>query len=325
MNKARVLHVTNGDLAAARLAAAGVPGDVLPWRDALHEGPVRAGLPLRALSLERARYLALEGWGEESALRRGFEDRDAVLATAGAREEIVLWFGQGLCDQLQMLQVVDALGRDPMVRGRVRLILHAGAIGGQLTPDPVQLLHGRRQPLRPPLFQLVAQVWSAFRSPTPEPILALVQEGIDGLPGLAAALRRHLQEFPSMRGGLSRTEHQILEVCSTRPVGAELAYELAHHRAEPRPFMGDGVFCWHLRRLARPPVPLLRIDGPPGLGLQDRTLMVTEPGRAVLAGEIDVVRSRGIDRWLGGVHLEGRHSPWRWDDVRETLRALPAP
>lgn len=325
MDRSRILHVTNGDLAAARLAAAGVAGDILPWRDALHEGPVRAGLPLRALSLDRARYLALEGWGEESALKRDFEARDAMLTTAGSREEIVLWFEQDLYDQLQMLQVLDALGRDPLVRGRVRLILHSGSIGGQLTPELIGLLHARRRALKPAVFQLVAQLWAAFRAPTPEGLVALVREELDAIPGLAAAFKRQLQEFPWMRGGLSRTERQILEVSATRPIGAELAYELAHHRAEERVFMGDTVFCWHLRRLARPPVPLLKIDGPPGLGLQDRTLVITEPGRAVLAGELDAVRSRGIDRWLGGVHLEGRHSRWRWDDLRESLRAVPAP
>ena len=30
----------------------------------------------------------------------------------------------------------------------------------------------------------------------------------------------------------------------------------------------------------------------------------------------------GIDRWIGGVHLRGRHLPWRWDDGTETLVAV---
>jgi hypothetical protein len=33
----------------------------------------------------------------------------------------------------------------------------------------------------------------------------------------------------------------------------------------------------------------------------------------VLAGEADHVRLNGIDRWLGGVHLEGDEAAWRWD------------
>ena len=36
-------------------------------------------------------------------------------------------------------------------------------------------------------------------------------------------------------------------------------------------------------------------------------------GREVLAGQDDWVRIRGIDRWLGGVHLHGPEAAWRWD------------
>ena len=53
-----VLHITNGDSAVERLRAAGADGDVLPWRDALHEGPVREGLDDAELRAERARFIA---------------------------------------------------------------------------------------------------------------------------------------------------------------------------------------------------------------------------------------------------------------------------
>jgi hypothetical protein len=324
MGKARTLHVTSGNAAAGRLAAAGLEGEILPWRDALHEGPVRAGLPLRALSLERVLFLAAEGFGDAAQLRRRFEARDAGLASAGAREEIVLWFEQDLCGQLQLLQVLDALGQDPLVRGRVRLVLHAGTIGAGLAPDLVAMLHERRRALKPAQFQRASQVFAAYRGASPEPLAALAAEGLDDFPGLAAAIKRHLQEYPWTKGGLSRTERQVLEACAAQPVGATLAYQLAHHRAEERVFMGDAVFAWHLHRLARAPVPLLTVEGPPGLELEGRTVAATEPGRAVLAGEIDAVRARGLDRWLGGVHLSGRHAPWRWDPAREALRAVPS-
>ena len=57
-----MLHVTNGDVAAGVLRAAGMEGDILPWRDVLHEGPVRADLPLEELSKLRARFIAEAGW-----------------------------------------------------------------------------------------------------------------------------------------------------------------------------------------------------------------------------------------------------------------------
>jgi hypothetical protein len=48
-------------------------------------------------------------------------------------------------------------------------------------------------------------------------------------------------------------------------------------------------------------------------------LAITQAGRAVLAGEADVVKLNGIDRWLGGVHLIGAEAAWRWDTRRLAL------
>jgi hypothetical protein len=44
-------------------------------------------------------------------------------------------------------------------------------------------------------------------------------------------------------------------------------------------------------------------------------LELTDAGRAVLAGQADRVELLGIDRWLGGVHLQP-DSLWRWDGAR---------
>jgi hypothetical protein len=53
----------------------------------------------------------------------------------------------------------------------------------------------------------------------------------------------------------------------------------------------------------------------------DRTTGVhlTGTGARVLAGQADQIALNGIDRWIGGVHLQGRHVPWRWDDGTETI------
>jgi hypothetical protein len=31
------------------------------------------------------------------------------------------------------------------------------------------------------------------------------------------------------------------------------------------------------------------------------------------------VALNGIDRWVGGVHLQGRDAPWRWDEGTESV------
>ena len=62
------LHITNGDVAAERIRGSSLPGEVLPWRDLLHEGPVPAGLSLDEMSRVRARFIAGSMWGDIYAL-----------------------------------------------------------------------------------------------------------------------------------------------------------------------------------------------------------------------------------------------------------------
>ncbi|HYH80292.1 MAG TPA: DUF1835 domain-containing protein, partial [Longimicrobium sp.] len=119
-----MLHITNGDSAGDLLAGCGLGGEVLCWRDVLHEGPVPATLPLPELSAVRARYIAGCGWGPADEIAREFAARDAALAAAGAHDEVVLWFEHDLYDQLQLIQLLDWFAaRD----GATRLSLVCGA------------------------------------------------------------------------------------------------------------------------------------------------------------------------------------------------------
>ena len=106
-----MLHVTNGDSAAELIRRSGIAGDVLSWRDVLHEGPVPADLELTALGRVRAEFLAAQGWGRVDEIRAAFIERDETIAAVGERDEIVLWFEHDLYDQLQLIQILDAVSR----------------------------------------------------------------------------------------------------------------------------------------------------------------------------------------------------------------------
>jgi len=129
-----LLHITNGDHAVAVIRQV-VQGTILPWRDVLHEGPVRAGLSLEALSEERARFIADAGWGTFPQVRKAFAERDAAFRRAGEHDEIVLWFEHDLYDQLQLIQVLDGLAE---LRGPpISLICEAEYLG-RMAPERSQ-------------------------------------------------------------------------------------------------------------------------------------------------------------------------------------------
>jgi hypothetical protein len=332
---APALHVTNGDAAAEPLRRA-VPGEVLPWRDVLHEGPVPAGLAPAELNRERARFLADHAPAAPDEVLRDLEARDRALADAAAGGgEIVLWFEHDLYDQLQLLQVLDRLAEPDADRSRVSLVCIGEFPGvepfhglGQLTAEQLAGLHPRREPVTDAQRELARAAWAAFRAPDPREIERVLAGGTAALPFLRAALLRHLEQFPAVGDGLARTERQVLEAVAA---GAAEPWEIfaADQAREEAVFMGDTTLWSYVRGLAEGPEPLLReagggpfrLPGGDGAGFREQRLELTERGRAVLRGEADRLAGAELDRWLGGVHLHGA-ARWRWD--RAARRLAPA-
>jgi hypothetical protein len=329
--RAGVLHITNGDCAASVIQRAGLTEAALPWRDVLHEGPVPPGLSLDGLRPVRARFIAGAGWGGLDEVLAGFTGRDRALEGSLAHAEVTLWFEHDLYDQLQLLQLLDWFaGRDI---GATRLSLICGAeYLGSSTPDRLRERFPGRQPISAMQLELGQIAWAAFRSPDPHAITDLLQRDTSALPFLGSALRRHLQEFPSVANGLSRSEAQALEAIARGVTRLGDVYVAAHQEREEAIFLGDVVFAWYVEALSEAREPLVRgTDGHSLAMPRDRAsapafwnghVTLTETGRSVLEGRADRVAINGIDRWLGGVHLQGPDARWRWHDESQRLREV---
>jgi hypothetical protein len=296
-----MLHITNGDSAAERIRTLGLPGDVLPWRDVLHEGPVPAPATLDSLRPLRARFLASDA-ASAVQVAEDFEARDRRLGSSLREDEVVLWFEHDLYDQLQLLQILDWYA---MHRGSHRVMLaQADDYLGPMDAAPLRALWDRRAELTDAQFTAAQRAWAAFAAPDPQGILG-VFDTLAVLRYARPALVRHLEEFPAVGTGLSRTERHILE---TLVVGSWLLKDLftaAHLDREDPFFLGDTTFYERLNTLAVGDSPLVGIDG--------ERAWLTDAGREVLGGRLDRIETLGIDRWLGGVHLTGRRVPFRWN------------
>ncbi len=94
--------------------------------------------------------------------------------------------------------------------------------------------------------------------------------------------------------------------------------------------MGDTPFWLYLFNLCAGKKPLLKrseggtfslpTDDPHDTAFRDQQLVLTSEGKKALAGQTDWIKINcGIDRWLGGVHLQGKNAIWRWDRQRTML------
>ena len=309
-----MLHITNGDAAVPIIKSTGVTGDILPWRDVLHEGPVPAPATLDSLRPLRARFLA-EGGGAAVEVARELEERDRRLGAMGADEEVALWFEHDLYDQLQLAQVLDWCAtsrRAPTARTPRLTLIQADDYLGMMKTDDARARWQARLDVTDAQLEAAQRAWGAFSSPDPRAIERVLDE-IGALPFMRPALKRHLEEFPAVDNGLSRTERQTLE---TLVVGSWPFHDLfhaAHIEREDPFFLGDLVFLDLLKALASGDEPLVRMD--------HEKAWLTDAGRETLAGTRDRVATLGIDRWLGGVHLRGRHVPFRWNPIAARIVA----
>jgi hypothetical protein len=308
-----MLHVTNGDSAREPIAALGLGGDVLAWRDVLHEGPLPRPASFESLRPLRAMFLA--GHDPDSARRIAEElaARDSRIDRSAAEDEVVLWFEHDLYDQLQLAQLLDRYG-NPRRRPRRLTLAQSDDYLGRMSAAQLRALFAARLPITAAQLDAAATAWRAVTSDDPRDV-ERARDDAAALPFMRAALQRLLEELPAVAGGLSRAERQALEVLEAGPATLGDVYLRSHHQREDAIFLGDTTFVQIVRALTGPPA-LVTIDGDLSRGAFQCRAALTTSGRAVLAGDADRVRLLGIDRWIGGVHLSGRECRWRWDRMQ---------
>jgi hypothetical protein len=304
------LHVTNGDAMIPEIEAVAPDDPVLPWRDILHEGPVPGGVDDSLLRSERAAFLARAGWGDGVTLLELFERRDQKLLRGAEERDLWLWFEDDLYDQLQLLQILDLLGRHGPAGSVQRLLEVSRGAEREVT--------GERE-VDDAVRRAARGAWAAFRASDPRKWTSVDPPE---LPDVGPALRRLAQELPWTRDGLSRTERTALAAVAD---GADNPIEMfgAIQAAEERPFMGD-YWAWvALHRLGAGEHPLVTTPVAPVPELTTdfaaQTYSVTDVGHDVLAARADHAELNGIDRWIGGVHLTGHRPAWRWDPVEDEV------
>lgn len=318
-----MLHVLNGDSARLGFEGSGIPGQVVVWPDILYEGPTPLATGEEWIAARTAHLTEISDHPVDNVAARYRRD-DAALESFREHDEVVFWFEHDLFDQLLLIRHLWWM-RERGARGvggatRFSLVCRDTYLG-PLKPDAFPPLFAERRPITEGQLDLGALAWTAFCGDDPSGLLPFATTPSPELPFLAAALRRFLEDYPSMLNGLTRTEAQVLRVSSDGPISIGKAFRKSA-ALEEAIFMGDLSFFNTVQALASARQPLLKIekapDDPPSF--VERPIRVTEAGRAVLAGRADHIALNGIDRWMGGVHLTPERL-WRWTGTSLTRAA----
>ena len=287
----------------------------------------------------RARFCFDAGYANLEDARGAQIAWERALERCLETEAVVLWTDHRLTDQLILLKVLEWLSQKRSRTGVISLISVGRYPGidnfislGQLNTHQLASLVDRRLRVTDAQFSVARKAWDAFCSPDPRNIERIVISDTSPLPFLKNALRRHLEQYPSSPNGLSRTEHRVLSILHQYGTTTAARLFFAVQRSEELLFMGDTSFYRLLIDMTSLENPLVTTGDSAGLKLGVRNQVfktwtnspvgITEMGVRVLNGHEDHIRLNGIDRWLGGVHLRGDDSAWRWD--REASRLMAA-
>lgn len=330
-----ILNITNGDGAGNLLKVSDIQGEVLPWQDTMQSGPFPSGLSLEEHSKLRAQFFSGPNM-PLSEVEKDFQARDEKLKSFKHFDEVILWFEHDVLDQLQILQILNFFAAQELESTKLSLICINQFEGiepfrglGQLTPEQIATLLPLKSEVTPLQLQTAQSGWQAFCSSDPTDLEKLIHSDISSLPFLKAALKRHLEEFPSIKNGLNKTQNKILELVSqgvTKP--GQNFHEFMN--SETVFFMGDWTHFREISRLCNGEQPLLNCEpngkfkSPPDDEIEmnefkAQELSLTELGHQVMVEKKDGVGIVDLNQWLGGVHLMQGKPFWRWDTDKEKL------
>lgn len=303
------VHVVPGQSAAGCLRLAlGEAGNhvVVGLHDPLSCGP----LPNTASLLEWT-TIRTQFWGEvvgdDPFQPGGILPAQELLRSA---QEITIWLGNGLGDQLTLPWLCWFLGLLSISSERVRVVQfplnfvtrHRTPSLAMLSPELIRQ-HPSARHLESDEAKKLRIVWSAITGPDPNALSAAIEQGRSDL---HQCLSRLAWRYPHFSTGLNFWERALLE--NIQHHGPNAAYVVAHTLtglgwdADP---IGDGWLLWRLRRLSSLPVPLVRLLGNRHT-LQGTRVELLPAGRQVLEGAINLLDINPMDDWVAGVHLNSQ-------------------
>ncbi len=306
------LHVLNGDATLQLFERSGLEGEKMIWREVLSEGKVPEAIGAEAFWKVRASFFESFFEVEEEQYHELTVEEFEKMEGLGKYEEITLWFEYDLFCQMNMMALLSWFARQEL--GSVALSLvcsgavpgHSRLVGlGEIAPERYPELFAQRRYLDQEDLDFAQQFWAVFSSDDPTELEPLAESQAARFPYLPAAVRAHLQRFPSINNGLNVIEHRMMRIVHSgigdrKQVVGQMLKEDQHFG------FGDSQYFVYLKNL----YPLLDEDG---------ELSVNELGAKVLEGKEDFLKWARHDYYWGGVH----YKDYRWDDTHQKLIPMP--
>jgi hypothetical protein len=320
------LHITSDEKTAQSVRRLLDEGSAVAWEDTIYEGPLMPRW--KDFYKARAKYFANTGCAQEKAWRNAFNGRLDILKSAISKaNRVILWFGPGFHEQLQLCAFLDWLEGQKKAPP-VAIVPFPERKTGSFSQFNVVVLRAMMHSatdLTLTQIEIAKAVWQLLLDDNPTHLPLFSRPDISTMPHIMSTLQRWLEEFPSRRNGLSRTQRTVIEIVANGSRRLREIYQTLQVR-ENGLFLNEAMFTLQVKRLLECPQPALYLKRDfqisyrlPSLEQVARhDVGLTSLGWDLLQNKGDFVQANGIDRWLGGVHLRDDNI-WRWDAVRNSL------
>jgi hypothetical protein len=317
----RTIHVACGDCALT-YARSIARKDAVYLRDDLSCGPLAAMDDLDGwIAMRQAYWDHPEGEPTNTRTRRRrskYATRDRIIGSLdrlGDADEVVIWLGTGLAEQLAlawMPQLLRAIG------GRLESLQvvqfeRTGSGKAIVTVNALSSEELQNRPSPHPIdgdgLAYLDKAWRAASASVPAALIDFIEQVPSPLPLLRGAFERILWRYPDVRTGINL--YDALLLASTRDNGPKVARVIGCVMStlyfEDNECAGDNWLFWRLRRLADPtlPHPAVALTGE-RISIRGTEAHLTQDGERFLKAASNFVEMNGIDDWACGVHLDSR-------------------
>ncbi len=311
------LHIRCGSDIQMSLPTAGLHGDFLEYSDPVCQGPLIKGEQLLKARAEfLSNYVKLSGVSIENIEQQLQSDEEILRECADNYQRVVLWFEHDIYDQLILARVLACFSTNkvPVRLEIVSVNDYPGStrfVGlGQLPPEALHLLWQKRVLINEQQLSLGHAVWDALCSSDFLNLHSLLNaEKTNVLPYMAQAIKRYLQELPSVDNGLGLCENLILQALVDKSYRAGKLFSYVTGSLEPTPWLGDIMF-WHiLKKLSNSAYPVIRIEKAEGdKSWHLNKVSITQTGIDVFYKHSDWLNLNQSDDLF-----------WRWNESQNTV------
>ncbi len=215
------LHITNGDMFTKKLKSLNIKGDIITWREMLCEGQTLNNVGSESFWKTRFDFLNKNYKISKATFVEKTLKEYRSLCNHKQQDQIVLWFGNDLFCQINLLAVVSWL-KSHRKYAEISLVVNNSKTESfeldDLSTEALKSSFENRTVLTQDDIEYADYIWQLYCSDNPIRLENLTNYKNYSFKYLPEAITAHLKRFPTIKNGLNSIENNLLHIASNKKI-----------------------------------------------------------------------------------------------------------